>query len=76
MLPAWDLPEAGGVVEMVMAGDQMCHRLAGRQCAGVRDYRRRRRDVHTQLVQHDVIPELDDGSAPLVDAPDPLADTL
>ena len=60
------------MIEVVVAGDQVRHRLARRQRARVRDHGLGRRDVHAQLEQHDVVPELDDGGAALVHAPDAL----
>jgi hypothetical protein len=64
------------MVKVVVARNQVRHRLAGCQGARVGDHRLGGRNIHAQLVQHDVIPELDDGGAALVDAPDSLPDTL
>ena len=69
-------PEAGGVIEMMVADDQLRDGLAWHQHARMIDdgFRLRAR-IHTKLEQRHVILEFDH-RRPIADAPDAFPDRL
>src|SRR6516162_8397529 len=66
------LPESSGMIEMIVRHDQLSHRLAWGERAGIGEHGFRLMRVGIQLKQGEMVLELDDRRPALVDSPDSL----